>query len=285
MKKILQKALSLEKYDFIEYIISLNQHKISSIFDSDALLKEQYRQKANELYTEGMNIHDWHKDMQFAESGVLVQLLTPEQRGNVFFVSIIQRNNFMAAYNAVQHDFVLNEDIIQHLPDLVLDEISRLSGEDAVAHLEKNINYLDYLDKAFKPFLEDSLYTFVLYTSFVHHVKKGSVFNNQNFLHMVDMLSDYQLEKFKPHYYQVSIKLIDSYKKKLHFENWPDHLKSLFYNDIKTANPYNCGGISSWRFTIEEFKPYGLILEKFILNDAFNDKFPAMGKISKKNKI
>lgn len=285
MKTILQKALTLDKYAFIKHIISLNQNKVISTLDSNESLKEQYRQKTFQLYTEGMNINDWHKDMEFAESIALVQLLTPEERGRVFFASIIQRNNFKAAYNAVQNEFILEDSISQHISSIVFDEISRLSIENEVSHLEKNIDYLNYIEKGFKPYLESSLYAFLLYSSFVHHVKKGSIFNNQNFLHMVDMLSEHQLEKFKPHYYEVSIKLINSYKKKLHFDDWPSNLKILFYNDIKTANPYNCGGISSWQFTIEEFKPYASILEKFILNNSFNDKFPALGNTSKKNKI
>lgn len=285
MKTILQKALLLDKYAFIEHIISLNQKKVISTLDSDDNLKEQYRQKVSQLYTDGMNINYWHKDMKFAESSALVQLLTPEQRGRVFFASIVQRNNFTASYHAVEHEFILQEDLVEHLSQLVLDEIGRLAIDDAVAHLEKNINYLDYLEKAFKPFIEDSLYVFVLYASFIHHVKKGSIFNNHNFLNMIDMLSEEQLEMFKPEYYQVSLKLIDSYKKKLHFDDWPSNLKNLFYKDIKTPNPYNCGGISSWQFTIEEFKPYGSIIEKFILNDIFNDKFPALGKTSKKTKL
>lgn len=151
-------------------------------------------------------------------------------------------------------------------------------------HLEDGINYIEYLEKGFKPYLESARYVFILYTSFVHHVKNGMQLSEKKFLSDID-LTNTQSFSFNLTHYNNSIKLVQKYKTLLNFEHWPSQLVAKFYQDIKTPNPYNSFGIGSWENELSEFGVYGKILETIRLKESFDSKFPIKGLGNKSQKI
>lgn len=285
MKTILEQALTLNKEDFIDKMISFNQEDIITTLDNDDNLQTNYKNKVITIYNEDLINTDFYRNVDFAASKALLSLLEPEQRGWVLYFSCIRGASFKSAYNAVDLGFCDNDNMKKFLPTLVFDEINRLAKGEQFPHLENNINYLKFVDTVYKPYINDETYLFMLYASFVHHVKNGFDINNQNFLSMVGMQDDNKAKTYKKEYYTNCMALIENYKEKLHFDLWTPELLGLFHKDIQTPNPYNSMGISSQKYELEQFAKYGKILGKLLMKNEFDKKFPEKQQHHKKAKI
>lgn len=261
MKTILEQALKLNKPEFIEKITSLNQEDIIDIFNNDNNLQNNYKNKVIDIYNEGIVNPEFHKRVEFSESKALLSLLEPEQRGWVLYFSCMRGLSFKAAYNSVELGFNGNENMKKFF-----------------STLENNIDYLHFIDNAYKPYINDETYIFVLYASFVLHVKNGFNINNKHFLNMVGMQDDNEVQKYKKQYYTNCIALINNYKEVLHFDAWNPQLLKLFHKDINTANPYNNIGISNKQYELEQFSQYGEILKKILMKSDFDKKFHEKNK-------
>lgn len=287
MKTTLEKALQLDKSDFIQQLVSFNQEKVINTLHDDINLRNRYQNKAVELYTDDIAKQDFVRNVELGKSKALLSLLNPEQRGWVLYFSSIRGQNFKAAYNAVELGYADNNNIKKFFSTVVFDEINRLSNGDEFSHLENNIDYLGFIDKTYKPYTSPETYTFFLYVSFVLHVKNGFKINNQHFLNLVGLKDEKQnaSKNFKKEYYNNCINLIKDYKEKLHFDLWTPELLGLFNKDINTPNPYGGMGISNNAYELEQFARYGQVLSKFLMKNDLDEKFPEKQHEHKKVKI
>lgn len=274
MKTTLTQALNLAKEEFIAKMISLNQDKVMKTLDSDLTLKSKYQDKVVEIYNEDIAHQDFFRKVEFGESKALLSLLNLNQKGWVLYFACIRGGSFKAAYNAVELGFQDNNNIKKFFPNLVFDEVNRLANGENFPHLENNIDYLGFIDKAYKPYISHEIYTFMLYASFVHHVKNGFNINNQHMLNLVGMQADNEMKKYKKQYYHNCMSLIEKYQEKLHFELWTPQLLGLLHKDIKTPFPYHNTSFSNQTYELEQFAPYGEVLGKFLMKDNFDKKFP-----------
>lgn len=274
MKTPLEQALTLNKKEFIDKLISLDQEEVIHTLEHNIHLKKQYENKVVDIYNENIANNDFYRKVEFGESTALISLLKPEQRGWILYFSCVRGANFKVAYNCAEIGFVDNEHMKNFFSNLVFDEVNRLARSDNFPHLENNVDYLGFIDKVYKPYINQENYTFMLYASFVHHVKNGFNINNQNFLSMVGMQADNDSDKYKKQYYTNCMVLIEKYKEKLHFDLWTPELLGLFHKDIQTPNPYNSMGISSQEYELQQFAKYGKILGRFLMKNDFDEKFP-----------
>lgn len=285
IKTILEQAITLPKKDFLDKILSLNQVEIIDTWENEPSLKNQYQEKVNAIYKEDIVEKDLYKEFGFAQSISLLSLLTPDIRGKILYCSCIHGQHFKVAYNVVELGYAPNSNMNKFFPHFAFDELSRLSHTDTFPHLENTIDHLHFLEQVFKPFLEPATYHFILYASFVHHVKNGFNFNNKNFLNLLGLQDDNTYAVFKKEFYTNSMNLIEQYKQKLGFDLWTPDLLSLFHKDIKTPNPYSRIGISNQKYELEQFAPYSHALEKIMMKDGLDHKLPAKGIANKKAKL
>lgn len=285
MNNILEEVLLLDDKDFIDQIISLPQQEVLHVLNQDTLLKAGYYNRVLDIYNNHVADKTYVvKGLKFAQSLALITLLPIIGRSSCFFFSLYNGNNFKAAYNCSLTGIELNSNHMLHFPRLAYEELNRLSDAESFPHLENNIDYLLFTEKAFKLFIKPKEYLFFLYYSLVQHVRNGLKFNHMPFLQKTGLIDDTQESLYKEHYLTNTYALIDQYKKVLHFSEWNSDLLNLFYTNIHSKERFDIMNQDFWKLEIKNFQPHAEFMTKLLLKESFFLKFPQKDMIHKEKR-
>lgn len=286
MKHILEHSLLLEDNDFIEKILSFNQKEVLYTLEQNLVLKDYYSKRVVDIYNTNVADNSFVvKNLKFAESFALISLLQIIGRSSCFFFSLYNGNNFKSAYNCSLAGIALNANHTLHFPRLAYEELNRLSEAQSFPHLEDNIHYIDFIEKAFKPFINTKEYLFFLYYSLVQHVRNGLKLCHTPFLQQTGLIDSIEKTYYKNCYLDNTYLLIEQYKKILIFSEWNTDLLQLFHNSIYSKESFDIMNKDFWALEIKNFHPHAEFIKKLLLKESFSLKFPKKNIDNKSTKI
>lgn len=237
------KLNQLQPYEFLDSVLNHGDRKIFSWMVRNEDFKSQFILKCQQLCNES-----WIPSSGLYLSRAIVSCLNPQQRGTLFFQYLKEAQNFIATHEISKFSLDFLPEVKEHFKQLPWFELQRLKTD--FSHLDNHVNYIEWLEKYFKPNISDESYLFLFYLAFVSTIQSGIRLNTYQFTNSINI--SIKKSTYVQHY-KPCIELIKKFQKILRFENWSDDMKNELQQDFLSQAHYKRMALASWNSSCENF--------------------------------